>query len=668
MPSGSANLRPRWSAAGVLCLLLSGGFALPVGAASWWAHPTTGSGTACTQGSPCTLSQALASAQSGDEVVLMDGTFTPPSGGKSTTFKTVRAGVTIRAQNYRQAIVGMGSNSYKFIVSHSNTTVRGIRFAGNSNGRALDITGGSSDSLGNNISNIVLEDNTFENSYSACLGIISQVQPFDITGLIIRRNLMSNCGMNNVGEGMYVNSFDLGGTIFNLEVYQNTLQGFTCDGIDIRSVHNADIHHNLWQNQVRRSFCNPDDILTIQAGQFINFHDNIGRNSAEAGQGPMRISWSGGHHIYNNVFHNIPGSASVKFMSPRFDSNSTQTEVNNNTFCSTPTTTVSYESGTSTANVHNNNFNRPQGECDAEVTRITNEMNTPTSPTVTACTVNNAAPTHLIVDHSVPTPPLLPSTNPAGYSGTKAGSAWTVSSGTRSDNDTYDLTMASPAAAGETICLSYAQATGNVTNSATPALEVAETSCFGCTNNVTPPASATVTQVDYACSPSNTLDRTALPWSGLTNVPGWCDAAPGHNLRVRLSVGITGQAVTSAWRPIGTDGGEYPLQDMNADGTCPGGKKLCFGPDALPHEVLSNVLPLGGQTFAACGEFLKVGASTQASCTIAGGQRTEFEFAIHVSETATGTATLGIERSTGTDPDAVTNPLTVTIVAPSARF
>ncbi|MBN1880303.1 right-handed parallel beta-helix repeat-containing protein [bacterium] len=75
----------------------------PDPAASFFASPS-GSGTACTEGSPCSLTEALNQAQPGDEVVLLDGVYytggiTPPRSG------TTGAPIAIRAAEDADAIL-----------------------------------------------------------------------------------------------------------------------------------------------------------------------------------------------------------------------------------------------------------------------------------------------------------------------------------------------------------------------------------------------------------------------------------------------------------------------------------------------------------------------------------------------------------------------------------
>lgn len=76
---------------------------IPDPAASFFASPS-GSGTACTEGSPCSLTEALNQAQPGDEVVLLDGVYytggiTPPRSG------TDGAPIVIRADEDADAIL-----------------------------------------------------------------------------------------------------------------------------------------------------------------------------------------------------------------------------------------------------------------------------------------------------------------------------------------------------------------------------------------------------------------------------------------------------------------------------------------------------------------------------------------------------------------------------------
>jgi hypothetical protein len=300
-------------------------------------------------------------------VVLLNGEYTG-------TFSTKRAGVMIRAQNKHQAIL-RSSGGLILRVDNDDTTVHGLRFDGERKNVLLSVA-----STSREISNVILEENIFENSSRAGMSIGGNQGAKNI---IIRYNLIQSTGWQSYGEGIYIGTNRKRAGSVSVQIYGNIIRGFTLNGIDLKSnSRNAQIHHNIFEEQVpatptyrpghqlagRR---NEGTISSKGTGNYI--HDNIFRNLVDAGPGIFWASEDGGHRIVNNVIMGVDKTQSaIAIAGQRFGG--APTEITNNTFCDLP----NYKSNNIDGAIVRDNIGLsgvvPDSHCRAEIERILSEM------------------------------------------------------------------------------------------------------------------------------------------------------------------------------------------------------------------------------------------------------------------------------------------------------
>lgn len=372
---------------GSLCLLFVSVFQLlpeaQAAGTGYYVAPN-GSGSSCTRQSPCSLTAGINKAQAGDEVVLMDGTYTIPSGSVTIS----KNNIMVRALNKHAATIKAGSShtSWLFTISGDNVTIRNLvfetRFIGGTGVRLY---------MANRP---VVEGNIIRNA-----GVT--INP-GTHNAIVRHNLIEN----SQGECFYISA--RGGNssqpsdadnITNLEVYGNTVRKCASNLFDLKTSKNAKVHHNIFEGQYHLDTPPADDgCIRTNAGTLNSrIHDNIVRDSRCGSQfGALSAMIPGfGNIITNNVFLNLPDTAAVHWHGS--DSRpSGETRITDNTWCNTGTAVRAHKGGTGIPSgiiFTGNKTNAPISECNAEVQRIMNEMkNLPpfdNAPPVTPLTPSN---------------------------------------------------------------------------------------------------------------------------------------------------------------------------------------------------------------------------------------------------------------------------------------
>jgi hypothetical protein len=206
-------------------------------ASSYYVSPK-GSGSACTKTAPCSLKTGISTGQSGDEVVLLNGTYNTP-------FDTQHKGVLIRADQRHKAVLRYNKTyaSGKHIIGirHDKITIRGLRVDGQR-------TAGANHGLIRFYTSrdVVIEDNIVENGAGELISIGGSRPNDSISKVVVRHNLLEGAGFNNeYGEGIYVGYYQ--GTsvkVRDVEIYGNTLRSFSDNGIDIKPpTENVRMHH-----------------------------------------------------------------------------------------------------------------------------------------------------------------------------------------------------------------------------------------------------------------------------------------------------------------------------------------------------------------------------------------------------------------------------------------
>jgi hypothetical protein len=215
------NLPAKRNAAimGFIALVATWSIIATAEAASYYASPS-GSGTACSSSSPCSLPTAIGKAVSGDTVIAKNGTYSGSFGSKAN-------GVVIKAENKWGATLKNNNDERIFAIDHSKLTVKGFRFDSQkvgSKGAALVVR--------SNVSNVLIEHNHFLNPGA---GAIKGGGTNNVDGLIIRHNLVEDTGWGGPGEAFYIGSSTYtADNIFNVQIYGNTVRRYTTGGVDLK--------------------------------------------------------------------------------------------------------------------------------------------------------------------------------------------------------------------------------------------------------------------------------------------------------------------------------------------------------------------------------------------------------------------------------------------------
>ena len=229
---------------GVFCLLTLVHLAL---AATFFVTPN-GSGD-CSSSSPCTLDDALDLAGNNDTIRLRNGTY--------TGFATEAAGVTIEAENTRQATVVKGSLPNTIRIRHNNITVRRLVIDGD---RTADGVIAIQPGQNNSLSNIeIVNNHIFDGGASGVK--VGRGSWSTLSNVIVRDNLIEDMGWTKKGECIYVGGApgSGAGSVSDIQIYNNTCRDFTQNGLDLKpDTHNADVHHNIFEQQFKRPLSDPE--------------------------------------------------------------------------------------------------------------------------------------------------------------------------------------------------------------------------------------------------------------------------------------------------------------------------------------------------------------------------------------------------------------------------
>ena len=334
-------------------------------AASYYVAPK-GSGSACTKTSPCSLQTGLSKGRSGDEVVLLSGTYKTP-------FDTKHDGVLIRADQRHKAVLkhAKGHVDGKHIVGikHDQITIRGLRIDG-------ERKAGANEGLIRFYAsrNVVIEDNIVEYGAGELINIGGVRPGAVISKVVVRHNLLQGAGFNNeYGEGIYIGRYT--GTSDNVkvrdvEIYGNTVRLFSDNGIDIKPpTENVRVHHNIFEDQVERPGKEGNTGTLVMQGSHHKFHDNIIRNVI-GGSAVLNVVSRGSSKIYNNVIRNSKKTA--KAVRSRGSGNGSATTVMHNLFCNLSSTKV--DTGGHMKVRNNPGLDLPKKDCLAREKEIEREM------------------------------------------------------------------------------------------------------------------------------------------------------------------------------------------------------------------------------------------------------------------------------------------------------
>jgi len=397
----------------LLVLLL---LALPLisHAANRYALPT-GSGTACSDGSPCTLATAISQAVAGDTVWLKNGTYTQ-------SFKTVRGGtsnsarITFKALDRHQAIVRFGPSTHThFHVDHSWITVSGLRINATSSGGshahdASKISDGNDKHAA--IQGVIFEDNYVHDSGHLLLwsgnttgvGVEVRNSTFDMSGHDAHQgeaNYMGSCcGKQNPGV---------------MNSHHNIFSRYKANGVDFKGEsREIYFHDNFFMDQGFFSCTCGNSNCQDPNGNCLNNHTGDGTFVIGADSGDGSDS-STNNRVIDNVIWRPRSKTIFAFVDP------VQVRANGNAIVDwVPTSGTSdpqlnggssqhYASSPTYSNIHcpsegmaqglqtngsnpANQINRPQPECDTRIDAIVGK------PAMASCNIGDINDNTVTVD------------------------------------------------------------------------------------------------------------------------------------------------------------------------------------------------------------------------------------------------------------------------------
>ncbi len=270
--------------------------------ASFYVSPS-GSGEACTQESPCSLVTGLSRPQPGDEVVLLDGTYTESL--------LIRQGgapdqpVTVRAANLWGAVVRVPDGILGRVWANY-VTLTGIVFDGaETGGKKGGVRVGAGDEvvLPEPVHDVILDHLHIMDVRASAISITSGEHD-----IIVRHCQLERSGHKEFwGEGFYLgNKYDPTKTVYNLDIYFNNVQGFTQNGLETkRYSHHVKVHDNYFQFQVRWAVYGGDPNAGNEGTITFDGHSNEAYNNRlwanECGMAVFVVEPEAGHKVYNNL-------------------------------------------------------------------------------------------------------------------------------------------------------------------------------------------------------------------------------------------------------------------------------------------------------------------------------------------------------------------------------
>jgi len=274
----------------------------PAFSTSFYVSPS-GSGEECTQDSPCSLVTGLSRPQPGDEVVLLDGTYSESL--------IIRQGgapdlpVTVRAANRWGAVVRVPDGILGRVWA-SYVTLSGVLFDGAETGGkkgGVRVGAGEEVDLPEPVHDVILEYLHIRDVRASAISITSGEHD-----IIVRNCQIERSGHKEFwGEGFYLgNKYDATKAVYNLDIYFNNVQGFTQNGLETKKYsHHVKVHDNYFQFQVPWKEYGGDPNAGNEGTITFDGHSNEAYNNRlwanECGIAVFVVEPDAGHKIYNNL-------------------------------------------------------------------------------------------------------------------------------------------------------------------------------------------------------------------------------------------------------------------------------------------------------------------------------------------------------------------------------
>lgn len=682
-----------------LMLILSGTVA---NAADYYVSPG-GSGSTCSQASPCSMSTGMNNAVGSDRVRFLNGTYTLPG---STGFRSIRNGtsstsrLTYESVNPRGAILRFngsddngGQAGDTLIIEHNNIIVRGfeIHCTSSSGNNAWDCVQANGTRRGVEVQNVL-----FENLYAHDSG-------HQLFGCYLARNIeLRNSTFDfsaidsEFGEALYLTSSVGSGSdapCNTVDIHHNLFGRFGGNAADFKSqTRNVVLRDSIFidkRTQIgNETYGGDGDFISQNPNNGTTAAGNVTRDTISYRVIPNYI-WkaSDGHRldfINNVIWDYVPTQGSAKQI------NSSGTDVSSavssgNIHC--PSQGVSngpdYDQG-GTPNL----VNRPYSECTTRINQILGQ------PTISSCEIGSIDNTTLVVNFNVAKNGPISSAGTAGQLAvTYDAASQTESSITLPSDSQARITMASAPSSGQSVQISAAS--GVIKNSAfiggqncNMPLATIETDPGG--SNRTPNkilngngvCGSNATISNFSCTNNvggppvvESLDQAVWRFYEAHGGEGANPLAP-ENSNIAVSLGSVFR-----WR-VGVRGGgsdepsrAYELAARLCNPTCGSWGKVIsdFSVRGITYQndlvqthltPTTNQLSLGGKTFSA-GVFIEQNIDTPA-VAIATTQQVEWEFSLIIPEDSSPLVSgnwleLRIQHGDGTALSAYTAVPSITI-------
>ena len=343
---------------GLIVLITACSITVSAEAATYYAS-ASGSGTTCSSASPCSLQTAIGRAASGDTVIAKNGTY-------NGSFGTRAGGVVIKAENKWGATLKNNSSIRIFSIDHSNLTIKGFRFDGQKIGEK-----GGPLTIRSSVSNVIIEHNHF---FNVATGAIAGGGTNTLKDIVIRHNLVEDTGWGGPGEAFYLGADTATvDSIFNVEIYGNTVRRYTTGGVDVKpNVVDVNVHHNIFEGQLYRSnpYKEANESTFMVRNKSHRVHNNVVRDATDARGSVIGISATRDNQVFKNVIKNMRG-VTVIIGTRETGPGGTASQVYDSLFCNVNTYSVDAKAGLV---VKNNSYGAALSSCDAEEQRILTEM------------------------------------------------------------------------------------------------------------------------------------------------------------------------------------------------------------------------------------------------------------------------------------------------------
>ena len=497
----------------ILLFLLA--LAADLGAADRYAS-TTGSGTACSIGSPCTLTTAISGAVANDTIILRAGTYTAPTthppSGTGSSYTTFRNYCPSETTGETVNITGKWPPFY----STANSRIK-IHGCLNGTSQVFTITGGDNPiTVANGSSYIWIENLVITGGTGQGIFLGRDATGTSGYNTVINSLIHTNGTDAQLDHGIYVESHH--NTISRNKIYNNACYGIhQYNGYAEESDFNVYSYNEVYGNR-RVGGSSTCFQAIISRGNNNRFFNNVLRDGAANQAGGLDISRNSGagNRFYNNTIFGNGGEAGIAIAASSTSSTVRNNLLSNNTtnfqilgtgahekfknFCTTSGGTTNCDLSGATASIDSSGTLQAGSVLiDAGVAAIYGTITAlynGSAPDIgafeafayTNSEIGLVAATKIVINFQSAYAPVLPASSCTGWSATIDGTPDTLTSCPTTGNAQITLNLTTTATAGQTVAWSYNPTTGAFRDSSligsTLSQELFATGPITATNNI----------------------------------------------------------------------------------------------------------------------------------------------------------------------------------------